>query len=146
MVDRRRRSRRHLRPTRARRGRRRAGAARPARSQRIDLVGPHGPKPLSVKPKARGPNNINSGLFSAKPRVEYCYARALADAPALAGKVVVEFAVSAAGELGAVSIASSTLRHPEVERCIVDAIERHTSWSSADADAVIRWQFDFTRR
>ncbi|MCY0989949.1 AgmX/PglI C-terminal domain-containing protein [Nannocystis sp. ILAH1] len=117
----------------------------PDRSVSI-LWDPHGPKPLSVKPKARGPNNINSGLFSAKPRVEYCYARALADAPALAGKVVVEFAVSAAGELGAVSIASSTLRHPEVERCIVDAIERHTSWSSADADAVIRWRFDFTRR
>nr|WP_263430331.1 AgmX/PglI C-terminal domain-containing protein [Nannocystis pusilla] len=117
----------------------------PDRSVSI-LWDPHGPKPLSVAPKVRGPNNINSGLFRAKPRVEYCYGRALADQPTLAGKVVVEFAVSAAGELGAVTIASSTLKHPEVERCIVDAIARHTSWSSADSDAVIRWQFDFTRR
>ncbi|MDC0672833.1 AgmX/PglI C-terminal domain-containing protein [Nannocystis radixulma] len=122
-----------------------AQLGRPDRSVSI-LWDPHGPKPLSVTPKVRGPNNINSGLFKAKPRVEYCYGRALADQPALAGKVVVEFAVSAAGKLGLVTIASSTLKHPEVERCIVDAIERYTSWSSADSDAVIRWQFDFTRR
>lgn len=109
------------------------------------LWDPHGPKALSVKPKVRGPNNINSGLFSAKPRVEYCYGRGLADDPTLAGKVVIELAVSAAGELGAVTVASSTLKNATVERCIVDAIQRHTFWSSADEDVVIRWQFDLRR-
>ncbi|MDC0720938.1 AgmX/PglI C-terminal domain-containing protein [Nannocystis bainbridge] len=109
------------------------------------LWDPHGPKPLSVVPKSRGPNNINSGLFSAKPRVEYCYARALADRPELAGAVVVDLAVSAAGALDSVKIVSSRLAHPEVERCIIDALVRHTSWSGADADVVIRWQFAFGR-
>ncbi|MDC0670630.1 AgmX/PglI C-terminal domain-containing protein [Nannocystis radixulma] len=107
------------------------------------LWDPHGPKPLSVVPKSRGPNNINSGLFSAKPRVEYCYARALADRPELAGAVVVDLAVSAAGALDSVKIVSSRLAHPEVERCIIDALVRHTSWSGADVDVVIRWQFAF---
>ena len=80
----------------------------PAREQK--LLGPawrdadclavyFGPKALSVTPRGRGPNNINSALLGVRPKLEACYAQGLIDAPDLAGQVVLRYRVERDGEM-----------------------------------------------
>ncbi len=105
----------------------------------------HGPKPLSVVPPHRGPNNINSGLIRVRPKLEACYAAGLLVDPKLAGKVIANFALDADGNITAATVTSANLKSPEVQQCMADAI-RTGSFSGADGPVVVRYAFDFKTR
>lgn len=102
----------------------------------------HGPKPLSVTPKHRGPNNINSGLLSVRPMLEHCYAAGLIDDEQLAGRVIATYGIDANGRVTMASVTGTTLNDPKVHQCMAEAI-RTGSHSSADGPVVVRYAFDF---
>ncbi len=105
----------------------------------------HGPKPLSVVPGHRGPNNINSALIRVRPQLEACYAAGLIDDPKLAGRVIATYRVSAEGDVSEAAVTSKTLAAPAVHQCMADAI-RSASHSSADGPVVVRYAFDFATK
>lgn len=57
--------------------------------------------------------------------VRFCYQRALAKDPKLAGKAVVRFVIDPDGKVSAAEIRDSSLKAPEVEGCI---LKRVRSW------------------
>lgn len=57
--------------------------------------------------------------------VRFCYERALAKDPKLAGKAVVRFVIDPDGKVSAAEIRDSSLKAPEVEGCI---LKRVRSW------------------
>lgn len=104
-----------------------------------------GPKALSVTPRGRGPNNINSALLGVRPKLEACYAQGLIERPDLAGQVVMRYRVETNGDMSEASVERSSLRAPAVEQCMVDAL-RTASHSGAERPVVIRYAFDFSTR
>jgi hypothetical protein len=126
----------------------------PAREQ--ELLGPawrdadclavyHGPKPLSVVPRHRGPNNINSGLINVRPQLEACYAAGLIDDPKLAGRVIATYHIDAGGTVTEAAVTSTSLAAPAVLQCMAGAV-RTGSHSSADGPVVVRYAFDFATK
>jgi hypothetical protein len=105
----------------------------------------HGPRPLSVVPPHRGPNNINSALIGVRPKFEACYAAGLIDDPQLAGRVIATYRVTAEGEVTESAVTSKALAAPAVLQCMADAI-RTASHSGADGPVVVRYAFDFATK
>ena len=105
----------------------------------------YGPKPLSVVPGHRGPNNINSALIGVRPKLEACYAAGLIDDPKLAGRVVATYRVSAEGNVSEATVTSKALDAPAVHQCMAVAIFS-ASHSSADGPVVVRYAFDFATK
>lgn len=56
--------------------------------------------------------------------VKFCYERALARFPSLAGRVVIQFAIDPAGRVASAAVASTTLGSREVEGCVTQAVRR----------------------
>ncbi len=56
----------------------------------------------------------------------YCYERALAQSPNLAGRVTVSFVVGASGSVTSATVDGSTLGNESVESCLVAAVRRWT--------------------
>ncbi len=131
-----------------------AGARLVEPYQEVALLGPdwgdadainvyYGPKPLSVRPPHRGPNNVNSGLLSVRPKLVYCRAQAMSERPQRDGKVVLAFGVDADGHVTSVEVESSQLNDPRVEACMVEALRTGAQFSGADGPVVVRQAFAF---
>ncbi|MES1208333.1 MAG: TonB family protein [Pseudomonadota bacterium] len=56
--------------------------------------------------------------------VKYCYERELSKRPTLGGRVVVQFAISATGQVITSALQSSTMGNASVENCTVQAVRR----------------------
>lgn len=56
--------------------------------------------------------------------VKLCYEYEMEKDPTLAGRVEVQFTISAQGEVIAAVVAKSTMNHPVLERCVVAAVRR----------------------
>jgi TonB family protein len=56
--------------------------------------------------------------------VRYCYEGELVRRPALAGRLVVQFAIAATGQVISSVVQSSTLGEPRVESCVTQAVRR----------------------
>jgi TonB family protein len=69
--------------------------------------------------------------------VRLCYERELLHTPGLQGRVVVRFAISPAGEVGASAIQTSTVNSANVEECIVEAVRRWEFPKPRDDDGVM---------
>ena len=59
-------------------------------------------------------------------QVRTCYEKGLQASPSLEGKVVVSFVIDPKGKVGTCTIAESTLGDPDVESCILKAVQRWT--------------------
>jgi TonB family protein len=77
--------------------------------------------------------------------VKLCYERGLAKHPELGGRVAVRFTISAEGKVIAAAVASSTMKNPEVESCIVNAVLR---WEfpppSGGGEVIVEYPFSFS--
>ena len=51
--------------------------------------------------------------------IRYCYQRALQQSPGLGGKVVIGFSIARDGSVSSARTKTSSLKHPEVEECVV---------------------------
>ncbi len=56
--------------------------------------------------------------------VRYCYVKELQSHPALEGRVRVQFTVLPGGEVGAATVAESTVGHARLEGCVASAVRR----------------------
>jgi TonB family protein len=56
--------------------------------------------------------------------VKYCYDQELVKKPSLAGRISVQFAISATGQILSSVLQSSSMENPRVESCVVNAVRR----------------------
>jgi hypothetical protein len=82
---------------------------------------------------------INSHLSE----VHGCYERALLKDPGLAGKVVLEWTIGAAGKVVAAKTKSSTLRNASVEACILSSLKTWTFPAPKGGVVIITYPFLF---
>ena len=82
---------------------------------------------------------INSHLNE----VHGCYERALLKDPGLAGKVVLEWTIGAAGRVVAAKTKSSTLRNASVEACILSSLKTWTFPAPKGGVVIITYPFLF---
>jgi hypothetical protein len=68
--------------------------------------------------------------------VRYCYERGLVEKPALEGRVVTSFTIANTGRVLASAVTDTSLRTPDVERCIAEAVRRWEFPSSAQTSMV----------
>lgn len=68
-----------------------------------------------------GKNSIAQGH---RNEVKLCYEKELARNPTLAGRIEVQFTISAQGKVIAAVLVKSTMNHPVVESCVVAAVRR----------------------
>jgi len=96
------------------------------------LAGRHAKVPPTLR---SGPVDIRGGLSKEVIRrvvhrhlaeVRHCYEQQLIERPDLQGRVSVKFIIAPSGEVRASVLAASTLGHPRVEQCVVDAVARWT--------------------
>jgi len=74
--------------------------------------------------------------------VRFCYERELAQAPDLAGRVVVRFIISGDGSVASAAVASSPLRSPAVEGCITQRVQRWT-FPAPDGGGIVSVSYPF---
>jgi hypothetical protein len=81
--------------------------------------------------------DICRGLDMQMGRVRACYERALKSAPALRGRLVVSFSISADGSVGPRAVARDELGRQDVADCVLDAVSElrfRASRSGADVE------------
>ncbi|MCC7534735.1 MAG: AgmX/PglI C-terminal domain-containing protein [Deltaproteobacteria bacterium] len=69
-------------------------------------------------------------------QVRHCYERSLVSRPDLSGRVVMRWTITSTGSTTAVSVGSSTMGNPGVERCIAAAVARWTFPAPEDGGMV----------
>lgn len=91
-------------------------------------------------------HEIKLGMLRARQRLSACYRRALARSPKLAGVVTVQFQVTDSGATADVRLVSSTLKAPEVERCLRAGLARtlFTRPREWRGELQVRYPFSFS--
>jgi TonB family protein len=56
--------------------------------------------------------------------LQYCYEKQLRTTAGLAGRVVLEWAVTGTGSVGVVKVATSSLSSPEAVNCMIDKVKK----------------------
>jgi hypothetical protein len=102
--------------------------------QRVEPPIPSGGAQLTATPPAPGPRGtmgdpiiigaLDRALIDAVVKrrlsqIRYCYQRELMETPGLKGALTVKFTIGTQGEVTEASVKSTTLRHPELEQCVV---------------------------
>ncbi len=68
---------------------------------------------------------VEAALLAHKDEFRYCYEKEInAETPHLAGRVSTSFVIGSSGRVTQAGVASSSLKSPAVERCIVNVIKR----------------------
>jgi hypothetical protein len=80
-------------------------------------------KEIKVKGGKISGTQIMVALEDALPKIESCYADALADKPKLAGKLTMGFSIQKTGKLAGARVAKSTVKNKPLETCAVQALE-----------------------
>ena len=80
-------------------------------------------KEIKVKGGKISGTQIMVALEDALPKIESCYADALADKPKLAGKLTLGFSIQKTGKLAGAKVAKSTVKNKPLETCAVEALE-----------------------
>jgi hypothetical protein len=75
--------------------------------------------------------------------IRFCYERELERTPGLYGRLVAAFSVGPTGRVVASALASSTLRSPRVEACVVQAVAR---WEFPRPGGVVTVNYPFVLR
>ena len=90
-------------------------------------VGRIGGAPILPDPVVLGaidPRAVDRVIEAQGAAIARCYETGLAEAPGLAGKVLVKFSIGADGTVSRVSTKSTSLRNEEVETCLHERIAR----------------------
>lgn len=120
-----------------------------------------GPSGIDLGGRGRGTTTVRSGEAVARGalsqehvgrvlrarlnHVRYCYEKALARTPALAGRVVVELEIGADGTVKEAKVKSSTLQAEEVDVCLVRVLSRLRFPRPADGNSVfVTYPFVFS--
>jgi hypothetical protein len=80
-------------------------------------------KEIRVKGGKISGTQIMVALEDALPKIESCYADALADKPKLAGKLTMGFSIQKTGKLAGARVAKSTVKNKPLETCAVEALQ-----------------------
>jgi hypothetical protein len=91
-------------------------------------------------------HEVRLGMLRARQRLRACYRRALARSPQLAGVVNVAFRVTDSGATADVRVVSSTLKAPEVVRCLRAGLARMRFPQPAQwhGEVQVRYPFRFS--
>ena len=87
--------------------------------------------------------SIAREIRARRKAIAACYERALKARPTLAGKLVVRFAITAAGTVSAVDIDDDTLGAPEVGACVRAIVQRWRFAPPAEAPVELSFPFVF---
>jgi TonB family protein len=87
--------------------------------------------------------SIHSVVESHQDEVKLCYESTLADGADVQGVVVVAFTVLPEGVVTRARVKSSTLRHPAVEACLLDAL-RHWYFPKPQRAQPVEFPFRFS--
>jgi TonB family protein len=88
-------------------------------------------------------DSIAREIRSRRRAIAACYERALKATPTLTGKLVVRFAITAAGTVSAVEIDDDTLGAPEVGACVRATVARWRFAPPAEAPVELSFPFVF---
>lgn len=106
---------------------------------------PRRTRSLSIATKASGEglskNQIREVVSSSMGQVRACYERALKSAPSLAGRVVVDWQVSATGDVTTAGIRTDSIGDLGLQSCIVETVK---GWAFPPATAATPVSFPFT--
>jgi hypothetical protein len=80
-------------------------------------------------------------------RLKYCYEKALAGNPSLAGKISLQFAIAAGGKVSEARIRASTMRDDQVESCLVHVVRTlvFPKLSDGGESVIVTYPLVFTR-
>ena len=99
-----------------------------------------------LRSDSRNSDDVSEVVNSHNNAIQYCYQRELKRNPSLKGKLVVRFLIKPNGKVSEVTMISSTLNNPRVERCVVNRIKRWDDFKAIDplkGDAVFRQVYTF---
>lgn len=119
-----------------------AGPVEPA-----PAAGSIGGEPILPKPIVLGAvsiADIEAGLGTQRSAIDACYATRVATDPGLSGKVLVKFSIAHDGHVPDASVASTSLRDPATETCLVARVLATRFPPLVEGEvAIVRYPFTF---
>lgn len=110
-------------------------------------AGSIGGEPILPKPIVLGAvsiADIEVGLGTQRSAIDACYAARVATEPGLSGKVLVKFSIAHDGHVPDASVASTSLRDPATETCLVARVLATRFPPLVDGEvAIVRYPFTF---
>jgi hypothetical protein len=94
---------------------------------------------------SRTQESVERVIKSRRGIMRACYQKELHRNPELAGKIVVDFEIDAAGKVTHARMKATTMRNPSVEGCIVRQV-RMFRFATATAATRVTYPFYFSRR
>lgn len=125
-----------------------ADAVPPATADAVEpAAGSIGGEPILPKPIVLGAvtiADIEAGLGTQRSAIDACYATRVATEPGLSGKVLVKFSIAHDGHVPDASVASTSLRDPATETCLVARVLATRFPPLVDGEvAIVRYPFTF---
>lgn len=88
------------------------------------------------------PDDIEHVIRGNLGKIRYCYEKQLAGNPSLAGDVVVRFVVAPSGRVSGAETVSSTVRSPELDRCLESMFEKF-QFPAVSESVTVSWPMHF---
>jgi TonB family protein len=110
----------------------------------LDAAAPHHKHDAAAPEPHRASGAFSQQVQARSAEVNTCYQAALVTQPALAGRLVVHFTITAKGKAAHVVVRDSTLSNPAVERCVADVVGRWAFAAPENAqDSHVAVPFEF---
>ncbi|HEY8211302.1 MAG TPA: AgmX/PglI C-terminal domain-containing protein [Myxococcaceae bacterium] len=107
------------------------------------------PPPIVAEPSsvtgALDAELVRAVIRSHRSQIRYCYEMELARAPALSGKLAVQFIIGSEGQVATANVIDTTLKNPELSRCVISRVQSWVFPKPKGGVVLVRYPFVFTQ-